>query len=202
VRGIFVSLGYSPAVATIFALLCTECPRRTVKFAGTTHHVAIGPRALPQGACTSPALSNIAARKLDRRLSGLAKKHGLIYTRYADDLTLSGPKEIEIARLQASLRHLIGDEGFRINDNKGRVQRRGKRQSVTGIVVNQKPGVPREEIRKVRAILHNAKKTGLAAQNRDKHPDFVAYLRGKIAYIAMIDPARGAELGKAMDALG
>ena len=60
VLGMFGGMGYSPAAATILALLCTECPRRTVEYAGTTYHVATGPRGLPQGACTSPALSNRA----------------------------------------------------------------------------------------------------------------------------------------------
>ncbi len=61
VRGAFAQLGYSPAAATILALLCTESPRRTVEYAGRTFHVATGPRALPQGACTSPAVSNLIA---------------------------------------------------------------------------------------------------------------------------------------------
>ena len=73
-------------------------------------------------------------------------------------------------------------------------QRKGGRQTVTGIVVNERPSVPREEWRRLRAILHNAKKTGLAAQNRDGHPHFEAWLRGKIAYVSMVDPDRGAKL--------
>src|SRR5262249_32176 len=90
VRSVFHRAGYSPAVATILALLCTECPRRPVEYDGNIYHVATGPRGLPQGACTSPGLSNQVARRLDRRLAGLAAKLGLSYTRYADDLTFSG----------------------------------------------------------------------------------------------------------------
>src|SRR4029079_11661853 len=89
VKGVFQELGYSPAVATILALLCTESPRREVTYAGRVWQVAIGPRALPQGACTSPALSNLPARALDARLTGMAQKLGWTYTRYADDLTFS-----------------------------------------------------------------------------------------------------------------
>ena len=89
VLGLFRWLGYSPAAATILALLCTESPRKTVSYAGTLYHVATGPRALPQGACTSPALSNLIARGLDARLAGIGHKLGWTYTRYADDLTLS-----------------------------------------------------------------------------------------------------------------
>jgi retron-type reverse transcriptase len=125
VRGFFASLGYSPAVATVLALLSTDAPRREVRYAGTTYRVAVGPRALPQGACTSPAISNQIARTLDRRLSGLATKVGFRYTRYADDLTFSaaGGKRGEVARFLAKVRHVIEDEGFAINAKKGRVQR-------------------------------------------------------------------------------
>ena len=76
-----------------------------------------------------------------------------------------------------------------MQEKKGRIQSSAKRQTVTGIVVNdaEKLGLPREEVRKLRAIVHNAKKTGLEAQNRDGIPDFRAHLLGKIAYLAMID---------------
>src|SRR6185436_17792305 len=83
VRGLFESVGYSPAAATILALLCTESPRMAVDHDGTRHWVAVAERALPQGACTSPAIANLVARKLDRRLAGAAKKLGWTYTRYA-----------------------------------------------------------------------------------------------------------------------
>lgn len=203
VRGLFESIGYSPAVATLLALLCTESPRSAVIHDGVTFWVAAGDRALPQGACTSPAISNLVTRKLDRRLAGATRKLGWTYTRYADDLTFSAgaPAAGSLALLLARVRHIVRDEGFMVNERKGRIQRRSQRQSVTGIVVNDKPGVPREELRRLRAILHRARTTGLAAQNRDQHPDFVAYLRGKIAYIAMIDPARAAALTSALDAL-
>src|SRR5262249_29867281 len=95
VRSVFQRAGYSPAVATILALLCTECPRKVVTYDGATYHVATSPRGLPQGACTSPSLSNLVARRLDRRLSGLARRMGLTYTRYADDLTFSGDAALE-----------------------------------------------------------------------------------------------------------
>lgn len=205
VRGTFERLGYSPAVATIFALLTTECPRARVRFAGHEYHVAVGPRALPQGACTSPALSNLVAARLDRRLDGYASKHGWTYTRYADDLTFSADEEPRgaVGKLLATLHHIARSEGFAVHPDKGRVQRRNTRQLVTGIVVNEsrKLGVPREEVRRIRAILHNAKKTGLSAQNRDLQPTFEAWLRGKIAYIAMVDPARGLALQKELESL-
>jgi len=103
--------------------------------------------------------------------------------------------------MMSRVRAIVRDEGFTINEAKGRVQRAARRQQVTGIVVNDKPGVPRSELRRLRAILHGAKTTGLAAQNREQRPDFEAYLRGKIAYIAMIDRAKGQALLARLDAL-
>jgi retron-type reverse transcriptase len=209
VRGFFEKIGYSPAVATIFALVCTEPPRRKVVYDGQPYWVAVGARGLPQGACTSPAISNQVSKKLDRRLSGMSKKMGYTYTRYADDLTFSAPAaegdekaRSDIGILLARVRHIVEEEGFAINPKKGRVQHAGGRQSVTGIVVNDKLGVPREEVRKLRAILHAAKKTGLAAQNREGIPHFEAYVRGKVAYLHMVDPERAAPLLRALDALG
>lgn len=204
VRGVFQKLGYSPAVATVLALLCTESPRIPATFEGRKFWVAAGPRALPQGACTSPALSNQVTRKLDRRLTGMSKKHGFTYTRYADDLTFSAPpgKRGEIGMLMARVRHILDEEGFVLHPDKGRVQRSGGQQTVTGIVVNDKLGLARPHVRKLRAILHAAKKTGLAAQNRDNHPHFESYLRGHIAYLHMVDPAKAAPLLAALDSLG
>jgi retron-type reverse transcriptase len=192
VRGAIEQLGYSPAVASILALLCTESPRRTVEYAGRTFHVATGPRALPQGACTSPALSNLIARRLDSRLGGIAAKLGWRYTRYADDLSFSAPAEAKpqemTGYLLARIRHIAEDEGFFINEKKTRVLKQSTAMAVTGVIVNRRAGVRRREARRLRAILHNAKKHGLAAQNRTGDPQFEARLRGQIAFVHMINP--------------
>jgi retron-type reverse transcriptase len=190
VRSVFRRVGYSPAVATILALLCTECPRRTVAYDGTTYHVATGPRGLPQGASTSPGLSNLVARRFDRRLAGVSKKLGATYTRYADDLTFSGDETLnpKVGYLMARVRHIAEAEGFAVNEAKSRVLRRNTAQVVTGLVVNDRPGVARDEVRRLRAILHRAKREGLDAQNRENHPNFRAWLRGKISYVGMARP--------------
>ncbi|MGA9521769.1 MAG: reverse transcriptase domain-containing protein [Myxococcaceae bacterium] len=203
VKGVFRRLGYSPAASTVLALLCTESPRRQVEYDGKKYWVAVGPRALPQGACTSPALSNQISRKLDRRLRGRMAKLGWEYTRYADDLTFSAPagKRAEIPWVQAVARHLSDEEGFALNPKKGRVQRVARRQTVTGIVVNQKLSVPREQVRRIRAILHQAKKTGLEAQNRENRPNFEAWLHGMIAYVCMVDREKGVKLLAEFEAL-
>jgi len=189
-KGIFQELGYSPAVATILGLLCTECPRRKIEYNGKAFHVATGLRALPQGACTSPALSNLLARRLDSRLNGIAKKLGFTYTRYADDITFSGSAEYaaKTGYLLARVRHIVDDEKLTVNETKTRVQRPNSRQSVTGIVVNQRPNVPRRVRRRLRAILHHAKKEGLAKQNRQNHQNFKGWLSGMIAYTQMVNP--------------
>jgi retron-type reverse transcriptase len=203
VRKVFQTLGYSPAVATILALVCTECPRREVQFNGQTMHVATGPRGLPQGACTSPMLSNMVALRLDRRLAGLANKFDLKYTRYADDLTLSGGDELgrRLGYVMARLRHIASDEGFAINESKTRVQRRHQAQSVTGLIVNDRVSVSRSELRRLRAILHSAKSQGLASQNRDDHPDYRSYLTGLLAYVAATRPALAAEMKRELDSI-
>jgi retron-type reverse transcriptase len=203
VRSVFQRLGYSPAVATILALLTTECPRRQVQYDGKTYHVATGPRGLPQGACTSPALSNQVARRLDKRLAGLANKLGVTYTRYADDLTFSGDAALaeRVGYLMARVRHIADAERFTVNHKKSRVLRRNAAQSVTGLVVNDRPGVPRAEVRRVRAILHRARREGIDAQNREGRPHFRAWLLGKIAYIQMVRPEVGARLRREWDAM-
>lgn len=204
VLGAFAQLGYSPAAATILALLCTESPRRTVEYAEQIFHVASGPRALPQGACTSPALSNLIARRLDARLAGISAKLGWRYTRYADDLSFSANADVEPAKkigyLLARIRHIAQDEGFLVNEKKTRVLEQSTAMAVTGVVVNQRPGVRRREVRRLRAILHNAKKQGLASQNREHEPEFEAKLRGQIAFVQMINPDQGRPLLAAFEA--
>ena len=195
VQGLFRKLGYSPAAATVLALLCTECPRQAAEFAGVKYHVAVGERSLPQGACTSPALSNLIAYKLDCRLAGLAKKRAWNYTRYADDLsfsTLAGDASPQA--MISQVRRIVEDEHFSLNEKKSRVLRPSSRQMVTGVVVNERTNAPRKLVRRIRAILHQAKTDGLAAQNRESHANFPAWLEGQIGYISMLNPLQGRRL--------
>ena len=158
---------------------------------------------LAPGANTSPAISNLIVRNLDHRLAGIASRLGWQYTRYADDITFSaaGQQQPAVGYVLARIRHICRDEGFRVNEKKTRVQRNNTRQSVTGIVVNDKLGVPRQIVRRLRAILHQARRTGLAAQNREKLPHFESWLQGMIAYVAMVDPAKGEVLRRDFEAL-
>ena len=203
VKGIFQELGFSPAAATILGLLATESPRREATYAGERLFLATGPRALPQGACTSPALSNLAARRFDARLQGLAAKLGFTYTRYADDLTFSasGEATAKVGYLLARVRHIAEHEGFTVNEKKTRVQRRNTAQSVTGLVVNERVAPPRKLIRRLRAVLHKARVQGIAAQNREGRPNFEAWLRGMIAYVEMANAEQGRKLRTDYEAL-
>ena len=129
VKGIFRKAGYREQVATLLALLCTESPREVVELEGKTYYVSLGPRCLPQGAPTSPALTNTLCLRLDRRLSGLAARLGWRYTRYADDLTFSLPAghrgPPKTGTLMGLVKRVVAAEGFAVNPDKTRVHRRG-----------------------------------------------------------------------------
>jgi retron-type reverse transcriptase len=201
VRGIFISLGYSPDAAELLAILCTEHPRSAAVLDCDRIWIPSGPRALPQGACTSPVISNLVARKLDGRLVSVADKLGFSYTRYADDLTFSSafayPRAID--ELCSAVGCAAKTEGFTINDSKTTEMRAGSRQIVTGIVVNSRPTLPRSEVRRLLAILHRAAQTGLKAQDRDGHKNYEAHMRGLIAHLHSVDPTRAAPLRVALD---
>jgi hypothetical protein len=158
---------------------------------------------LPQGAPTSPALSNLVAFKLDRRLRGLARACGIAYSRYADDLAFSGDRAFErrlddfVPRVAA----IAMDEGFRVRFRKTRVMRSGTQQKLAGLVINQRVNAPRSEVDVLRALLHNAAKHGPASQNRVGHPDFQAHLEGRIAWIAASHERQGERLRRMLAAI-
>jgi hypothetical protein len=195
VRGIFRKAGYRKQIATLLALLCTESPREVVELDGQTYYVALGPRCLPQGAPTSPALTNTLCLRLDRRLSGLAKALGWTYTRYADDLTFSLPRshtgKPRLGALLGLVRRVVEAEGFQIHPDKTRVARHGGRQQVTGLVVNGegKPRVPRKVRRQLRAAAHNLRQ-GKPLKEGETIPRLIGYA----AYVYMTDKKLGAEL--------
>lgn len=133
-------------------------------------------RKLPQGACTSPLVSNIVAWGLDRKMLALSRKYKMKYTRYADDLTLSTTHKSLSGNIATwdvpnptsgktipgkELRQAVEDSGFRINEKKFRIQIPETRQEVTGLTVNEFPNVQRIFIRKIRALLHSWRVNGL-----------------------------------------
>ena len=188
VRGLFIALGYPFAVASALALLCTEYDREEFERDGTRYFISVGPRHLVQGAPTSPALANLVAWRLDRRLGGLAARHGFTFTRYADDLTFSGDNVEAVHKVRTVAQRIIGDERFAVNAAKTRLARRSARQVVTGLVVNDGIATPRELRRRLRATLHNAEKAGLEAQNRDGRANYRGYLQGLIAFVNAANP--------------
>jgi hypothetical protein len=187
VRGLFEYLGYNKEVASVLAGLTTYRPK-------LENGDVVWPGVLPQGAPTSPAIANLACRRLDHRLSQLAAKYDAVYTRYADDLTFSfqTKPEIRIGRFLWWVDAICQQEGFVERADKRRILRAKHQQRVTGLVVNAGVRVPRADRRRFRAILHNCKKHGVASQARD-HADFEAYLEGYAAYVNMVDPTLGAK---------
>lgn len=197
VKGLFGKLGYSEEVATVLGLLCTEPEIAETVLDGITYYVARGERRLPQGAPTSPAITNALCHRLDRRVAAWAARHGFAYTRYADDLTLSTKDgAARVGSCLAFLRRVTAAEGFQVHPDKVRVVRRGRRQEVTGIVVNERPAVPRVELRKFRALLHHMEKDGPAGKRwgTAEGTDVLAAALGFASFVAMVDPAKGEPL--------
>lgn len=195
VKGLFRKLGYSEEVATVLGLACTEPDIVETELDGIRYFVARGARRLPQGAPTSPAITNALCRRLDRRVAGYASRHALVYTRYADDLTLSSKSvDARVGACLAFLRKVVAAEGFTIHPDKIRVVRRGRRQEVTGVVVNDRPGVPRDVLRKFRALLFQIDKDGPAGKTWGAGGDVLTSALGFASYVAMVDRAKGEAL--------
>ncbi|MBA3454906.1 MAG: RNA-directed DNA polymerase, partial [Deltaproteobacteria bacterium] len=196
VKGLFRKLGYSEEVSTVLGLVCTEPDIVETVLDGITYYVARGPRRLPQGAPTSPAITNALCRRLDKRIAGFAAKHALTFTRYADDLTLSTKDPAgRVGACLKFLRKVAVDEGFTVHPEKVRVVRTGRRQEVTGVVVNEKPGVVRAELRRFRALLFQIEKDGPAGKKwGTPGTDVLTSALGFASYVAMVDPVKGAAL--------
>ena len=199
VRGLFINKPYEipTSVATTLAQICCHNNQ------------------LPQGAPTSPVLSNMICRRMDNQLTSLARKHHSSYSRYADDITFSSrwpvfPEAIGSAELREhggttipgdELLAVIAQNGFQVNNLKTRLQRASRRQTVTGLVVNEKINVPRGYVRDLRGMLHAWEKYGLkAAQGtfEEKYfkrdsiapfmqvPNLSDLIRGKISYLGFV----------------
>lgn len=202
VRGVFRKAGYRKQISTLLALLCTESPREIVSHNDTRYFVAGGPRCLPQGAPTSPALTNTICLRLDRRLAGLAKSLGWRYTRYADDLTFSLPQSRKgtprLGTLLGQTTRIVAEEGFEVHPRKTRVARKGARQQVTGLIVNEAgpPRVPRRLKRQLRAAIHN-----LGQGKPLKDGETLDTLAGYAAFIHMTEPEVGRKFMEALDGI-
>lgn len=187
VLGMFISLGYPRQVSLLLTRLATHNGR------------------LPIGAPTSPAISNIICRRLDKRFSKLGEKMSFDYSRYADDITISSNNK-GVNKMIPFFKEIMGDEGFEINESKMRILRSGGRQKVTGIVVNKKSNIDKREIRKLRAVIYNCRHKDLKQEvkkwaKKEKNTNnaytvsaFRSSLLGKISFVRMVNPKAGKKL--------
>ena len=131
---------------------------------------------LPQGSPTSPTLTNILCKKLDHRLTGLAKRFGATYTRYADDITFSSPHNIyRNEEFNKELKRIIeGDQKLNINPSKTRLQKAGYRQEVTGLVVGNKVNVRRRYVKQIRMYLYYWEKYGFDKAEQIFKRDYIS----------------------------
>lgn len=172
VVSVFLKLGYPSRVAFMLARLCTLNEK------------------LPQGAASSPMLSNIVCRRLDARIYMLCKTRRLRYTRYADDITISG-KEMGsgLARL---IFEIIADEGFEVNNSKVRFLKEGQKKVVTGLdITSGKPRVPRSFRRELKRDVYFVWSSGLSSHvSRRKifNPLYIEHLEGRVNFWAQVEP--------------
>lgn len=160
---------------------------------------------LPQGAPTSPTLSNIVMVPFDEYMSSYCERRGIAYTRYCDDMSFSG--DFKPGPLIKKVWHFLNAMGFSVNEKKTRVLRQGQRQTVTGIVVNQKQQAPASYRRQIRQEMYYCKKYGVRSHilrtgqweyitdsprshdgKRVTWRRFVQHLLGKISYALYINP--------------
>lgn len=206
IRAVFRTAGYPEPVAELLGGLCTNAVPRNVfptnrQFNHETTFEArqlYGRAHLPQGAPTSPTLSNLCAYRLDCRLAALALSAGATYTRYADDLAFSGGDSFAkcAERFATHVAVIVGEEGFSIQHRKTRIMRTGVRQHLAGMVVNRHLNVRRVDFDRLKAMLTNCVRYGPLSQNREAHPAFRAHLDGNVGFVEMVNPVRGARLRK------
>ena len=189
------------AATTLSNLACHTTPAAVLAQPGT--HLSFASRKrllqhhLPQGAPTSAALSNLTLHRRDTRLAGLAQSLEAHYTRYADDLAFSGDASAnKIAEgLIPQITAIANSEGLCINQRKTRLMRANQRQYLGGQVINQRPNIRRLDYDKLKATLDNAVHHGPASHCQNAalvHTKL--QLQGKIAWVTIVHPERGARL--------
>jgi len=203
VHAIFETLGCAREVARALTALCTTATPEPVlerlRHEGGlswTQAQRLRDAHLPQGAPSSAALANLCAFRFDVRVAALARELGARYTRYADDLVLSGGDGLRANRLriEARIGAIALEEGFALNHRKSRCVPQSRRQQVCGIVVNARTSLPRDEFDRLKAILHACIRHGPASQNSAGHGEWKEHLRGRIAWAAQLNAAKAARL--------
>lgn len=187
----------------IASICCTEIEVERKNEAGQWEKVKRN--VLPQGAPTSPVITNIICQKLDHRLTGVAKRFGLNYSRYADDITFSSMHNVYQADSDflKELHRIITEQGFYIKESKTRLQKDGYRKEVTGLLVNEKVNVQQRYVKQLRMWLYYWERYGyeraygffLQQYMADKgnivkgNPDMANVIRGKLDYLKMVKEA-------------
>ena len=143
---------------------------------------------LPQGAPTSPHLANLAVRSMDHRLNEMARSFDWHYTRYADDMSFSGDEGPRTILSEA--RKIVLAAGFHLSERKTTMRGQHQRQSVTGLVVNEKLALPREKRRRLRAMLHRLERQD---ELDSAIVESLATISGHLAFLAMVAPNEFAE---------
>jgi retron-type reverse transcriptase len=182
VQKIFSVIGYSDKPADVFAKLCT-CNGGMARADGFFPTFEGN---LPQGAVTSPSLSNLVAAKLDRRIAGYTSRRNIVYTRYADDMTLSSNNPVVLCQSLPRIIKIIKSEHFKPNMNKLRVLGPRKRCLVTGLVkdnLESKFGIGRKKKRQMRAVMHHL----LFNLSKDKKYSTKESIMGWLNYLKGVD---------------
>lgn len=192
VRGLYQSFGYSGYIASLLAMICTYCERMPLEIKGEIKYIKTSDRILPQGSPASPMITNIICKNLDKRISGLCKKIGMTYTRYADDMSFSymgNTDDLDIGNFLHSINKIIEAEGFHMKQEKTHILRKNNRQYITGIVINNEEiGVPKKWVKILKASIHNAQKlkdSGGLVSNKTIHE-----ISGKIAWLKSVNAKR------------
>lgn len=145
---------------------------------------------LPQGSPTSPIISNSVLYRVDSFLYRYCKRKNLNYTRYSDDITISGESKLAIEKASTIFSVMVKKAGFKVNNKKTRLMPYHKRQQVTGVVVNEVTSPPRDVMRKIRAKFHHAYKGKVIdVETKDM-------LLGNISYLSAFDKYKGSDLVK------
>jgi hypothetical protein len=188
-------------IAKIIASLCCtemEVERKTE----TGEWEKVKRNVLPQGAPTSPVITNIVCQKLDYLLTGVANRFGLVYSRYADDITFSSMHNVyqPESEFLKELHRIIAEQNFHIKESKTRLQKDGYRKEVTGLLVNEKANVQQGYIKQLRMWLYYWERYGyerasgfflqqyIADKGHVKNgkPDMANVISGKLDYLKMV----------------
>ncbi len=192
VKKVFQDLGCSEFTSEVFASICCIVSPNQSGY-------------LPQGAPTSPIITNLICRQLDDKLQNLAELYGFTYTRYADDLTFSCSdinlqyleqyKDVEAKKLPKQFlqkaKKIIASEGFQANKDKIRIAKKHQQQEVTGIIVNRHLNISRKRLKQFRTVLHKIEQDGAKNVYWGNSIASFEVLYGFASYISMVNPERG-----------